>query len=111
MESREDLAGIRSASPPSEPTVGGKGAHPKSVLGAGNLESGDARSSVPSTHIDAVSKLASMFESGKDSLDLALMQVIAEGGSPSEWIAGMLRASLSEEPVESSPRPRFLGEG
>jgi hypothetical protein len=59
---------------------------------------------------DAVKNLATLFETRKDDLDLAIMKMIAEGGSPAEWIAGMLRASLPPELAETSPRSRFLGE-
>ncbi len=55
-----------------------------------HVGSDDGGSSVrlPQTHVEAVTKLAQMFETGATDLDLAIMQVIAGGGSASEWIAG-----------------------
>jgi hypothetical protein len=67
-------------------------------------------SGLSQAHADVIERLISMFETRKDDLDLALMKVIAEGGSPAEWLSGMLRASIPPELAESSPKPRFLGE-
>ncbi len=103
MESREDPTVTRPLSSATDPKVPVR-------TEDGNIGSDEVGSSVPSTHVEAVTKLAQLFENGADSLDLAIMQVIAGGGSPSDWIAGMLRASLPAELPEPSPRPRFLGE-
>ena len=94
MESREDLTVTRPAS-----SLGDPRRHNSRT--DGNIGSGDVRSSVLF--------LAKMFEARGEALDLALMKVIAEGESPSEWIAGMLRQSAELMP-EPPPRPRFLGE-
>lgn len=98
-ESRQDLVETRPASSLGDPPHAGT---QKSGSGKdGNIGSGDTRSCVLS--------LAKMFEARGEDLDLAIMKVIAEGESPSEWIAGMLRQSAELMP-KPPPRPRFLGE-
>ncbi len=106
MEIREDPAVTRTASPPCDPEARTGGTKD------GNIGSGEAGSSVLSKqHVEVIDKLTSLFEKRKDDLDLAIMKVIAEGGSPSEWLVGMLRASIPQELREASPpKPRFLGE-
>lgn len=104
MESREDLAVTRSASSPSDPDA-------RIERKDGNIGSDDARSSVLSqAHRECIERLVTLLESRREEFDLVIMKVIAEGESPAEWFAGMLRASLPSEPAEQSPRPRFLGE-
>lgn len=96
---REDLTETRPASSLGDPPHAGR--HKSGSGKDGNIGSGDVRSSVLT--------LAKMFEDRGEDLDLAIMKVVAEGGSPSEWIAGMLRQSAELLP-EPPPRPRFLGE-
>jgi len=113
MEIREDPAVARSASSPSDPPECRKGARPKSAPGDGNIGPDEAGSSVLSmteAHADTIRKLQKLFTDRQEDLDLALMKVIAEGGSPAEWLGGMLGASIPKELAEPSPRPRFLGE-
>jgi hypothetical protein len=82
------------------------------VLDGGDTEQGahGNPSGGPSqAHRDVIAKLCLLFENRQEDLDLALMKVIAEGGSPAEWLVGMLRRSMPpEEPA--APRARFLGE-
>ncbi len=77
----------------------------------GHPTGSSAASGLSQSHVEVIDKLTALFETRKDDLDLALMKVIAEGGSPSEWLVGMLRASIPDELRETSPpKPRFLGE-
>lgn len=98
MEARERPVGTRPDSPLGDPKGGA------SRTEDGNIGSGDAGLSVASK------TLAQMFEARSEDLDLAIMKVIAEGGSPSEWIAGMLRQVSEAAAPPEQPRARFLGE-
>jgi hypothetical protein len=99
MEIRESPVAARTASTPTDPAAPSQGTRD------GNIGPVDAGLSVASR------MLAQLFETRGEDLDLAIMKVIAEGGSPSEWIAGMLRqVEATASPPPEPPRPRFLGE-
>lgn len=112
VKSRERPVVTRSASSPSDPQEKPAGSGRAAEPGDGNIGSDDTGLSVLSReHVQVVNRLAHLFEARGQDLDLAIMKVIAEDGSPSEWLAGMLRQSTQymEVPPEP-PRPRFLGE-